>query len=29
MQLPITSRVKRSPLFKTDPKATRGGVDER
>ena len=28
MQLPITSRVKRSPLFKTDPKAKRGGVDE-
>ena len=28
MQLPITSRVKRSPLFKTDPKARRGGVDK-
>lgn len=28
MQLPITSRVKRSPLFNTDPKATRGGVDK-
>ena len=28
MQLPITSRVKRSPLFKTDPKAKRGGVNE-
>tara|TARA_R110000796_G_scaffold104043_1_gene213628 strand:+ start:3280 stop:4143 length:864 start_codon:yes stop_codon:yes gene_type:complete len=29
MQLPITSRVKRSPLFKTkDPKSTRGGVNE-
>jgi len=38
MQLPITSRVKRSPLFKTkqsdnavdpnDPKATRGGFEE-
>ena len=29
MQLPITSRVKRSPLFKTkDPKAKRGGFEE-
>ena len=28
MQLPITSRVKRSPLFNTDPKARRGGVDK-
>lgn len=32
MQLPITSRVKRSPLFKTedpkDPKSTRGGFEE-
>jgi len=29
MQLPITSRVKRSPLFKTkDPKSKRGGFEE-